>query len=195
MRVFYEDWQMECCGTPFAVGEEVAWKLVAYDAENIREGLGYGAEAWVENHGGPDEETVGRVRAIELVQQEHLAHTDQRALARIRRALADRESEGTVILPSPYSMEAVPGAYTLEPVDTCPKWFEREEPGSGPGPHRIRRATGALVTLDAPDTSHVLQGPCLPDGLDDFDDSDGIADDADVPEVSDTTPPHPDDRL
>ncbi|MEV6291020.1 DUF6578 domain-containing protein [Streptomyces sp. NPDC051896] len=81
MRVFYEDWQMECCGTPFAVGDEVSWKLVAYDAEAVREGRGYGAEAWVENHGGPDEATVGRVWAIDLVHQEYLAHTDQRAEA------------------------------------------------------------------------------------------------------------------
>ncbi|MEV6049471.1 DUF6578 domain-containing protein [Streptomyces sp. NPDC052107] len=43
MRVFYEDWQMECCGTPFAVGDEVSWKLVAYGAEAVREGHGYGA--------------------------------------------------------------------------------------------------------------------------------------------------------
>ncbi|MGV2917995.1 DUF6578 domain-containing protein [Streptomyces alfalfae] len=26
-KVLYEDWQMECCGTPFAVGDEVAWPL------------------------------------------------------------------------------------------------------------------------------------------------------------------------
>ncbi|MGW5540088.1 DUF6578 domain-containing protein [Streptomyces sp. NPDC003998] len=117
MRVLYEDWQMECCGTPFAVGDEVSWPLVAYDAEAVREGRGYGAEAWMENHGGPDETTVGRVRAIDLVHQEYLAHTDQRA----------------------------------EAVDTCPKWFESQEPGRGPGPHRIRRTRGALVTLDVPD--------------------------------------------
>ncbi|CAM5238037.1 hypothetical protein SALBM135S_00682 [Streptomyces alboniger] len=27
-KVWYEDWQMECCGTPFAVGDEVAWPLM-----------------------------------------------------------------------------------------------------------------------------------------------------------------------
>ncbi|WPO74174.1 DUF6578 domain-containing protein [Streptomyces sp. KN37] len=26
-KVMYEDWQMECCGEPFAVGDEVAWPL------------------------------------------------------------------------------------------------------------------------------------------------------------------------
>ncbi|MEB8342728.1 DUF6578 domain-containing protein [Streptomyces endophyticus] len=27
-NVWYEDWQMECCGTPFSVGDEVEWPLV-----------------------------------------------------------------------------------------------------------------------------------------------------------------------
>jgi hypothetical protein len=154
MRVFYEDWQMECCGTPFAVGDEVAWRAVAYDAEGIREEPRYGAEAWVENHGGPDEETTGRVSAIDLVRQEYLVRTDPHLRARHDRAMQpDGKPPGLVILPSPYSMEAVPEAYTLEPVDACPKWFGGEEPGRGPGPHRVRRAVGVLVTLDVPDAT------------------------------------------
>ncbi|MER6067591.1 DUF6578 domain-containing protein [Streptomyces sp. NPDC001817] len=151
MRVFYENWQMECCGTPFAVGDEVAWRLVAYDAEDIREGRGYGAGARVENHGGPDRETAGRVRAVELVQQEYLARTDPRALERVDRALASSQPRDAVLLPSPYSMEPVPGAHTLEAVGACPKWFESQEPGREPGPHRIRRAVGVLVALEVPD--------------------------------------------
>ncbi|WP_344013265.1 DUF6578 domain-containing protein [Streptomyces thermospinosisporus] len=31
-HVIYEDWQMECCGEPFAVGDEVAWPLLLKDA-------------------------------------------------------------------------------------------------------------------------------------------------------------------
>jgi hypothetical protein len=27
-RVFYADWEMECCGTPFSVGDEVTWPLL-----------------------------------------------------------------------------------------------------------------------------------------------------------------------
>ena len=52
MRVFYGDWQMECCGTPFHVGDEVGWRLVTVD-ERDPQGEYYGAGAWVENHGGP----------------------------------------------------------------------------------------------------------------------------------------------
>ncbi|MER6733827.1 DUF6578 domain-containing protein [Streptomyces puniciscabiei] len=159
MRVFYEDWQMECCGTPFAVGDEVAWRLVAYDAEDIRQGWAYGAGARVERHGGgPDEEATvrvratGRVHAIELVRQEFVVHTDPRLRDQADRAREPGEqSPGLVLLPSPYRTEAVPGAHTLEAVRTCPKWFEREEAGRGPGPHRVRRAVGVLVTLDVPD--------------------------------------------
>ncbi|MEU9441344.1 DUF6578 domain-containing protein [Streptomyces sp. NPDC048304] len=158
MRVFYEDWQMECCGTPFAVGDEVAWRLVAYDAEDIREGWGYGAGARVERHGGgPDEETTervkttGRVHAIELVRQEFLVHTDPRLRAQLDRALEPGgEPPGLAVLPSPYRMEPVPGAHSLQAVGTCPKWFDKEAPGRDPEPHRIRRAVGVLVTLDVP---------------------------------------------
>ncbi|MFJ7148008.1 DUF6578 domain-containing protein [Streptomyces sp. NPDC100445] len=148
-RVFYEDWQMECCGTPFAVGDEVAWPLAVHGDGERGEDPGYGAGARVENHADVGQETLGRVHAIELVHQEHVVLTDPRAAERLDRAPdPDAESEGALLLPSPYQMEAVPGAWTLEPVTACPKWFRSEEPGRGPGPHRIRRTQGALVTLD-----------------------------------------------
>ncbi|MFD9091965.1 DUF6578 domain-containing protein [Streptomyces collinus] len=150
MRVFYEDWQMECCGSPFGVGEEVAWKLVAYDGKDRRRGAGHGAEAWVENHGGPDRETVGRVRAIDLVHQEFLAHHDPRATEAAE--LADVPPGTPLFRPIGRGLEPVPGPPALEPVDSCPRWFggfEREEPPPRRVPFRVRRTVGALVTLDA----------------------------------------------
>ncbi|MFB0620036.1 DUF6578 domain-containing protein [Streptomyces sp. AGS-58] len=148
-RVFYEDWQMECCGTPFAVGDEVAWRLAAYGEEERREHTGYGAEARVENHLGSEWEALGRVHGIELVHQEYVVHTDPRLRERLDRALdPDAEPGETVLLPSPHRMEQVPGAWTPEPVDACPRWFGREEPGREPGPQRVRHTVGALVTLD-----------------------------------------------
>ncbi|MEU3736011.1 MULTISPECIES: DUF6578 domain-containing protein [unclassified Streptomyces] len=54
--VMYDDWQMECCGTPFSVGDEVAWQL---------EG---GPDLYsVERHGEEAPDTVGRVRSIRMV--------------------------------------------------------------------------------------------------------------------------------
>ncbi|POX54775.1 hypothetical protein C3489_12855 [Streptomyces sp. Ru71] len=34
-HVYYEGWQLECCGTPFAPGEEVSWPLLLNDAEDV----------------------------------------------------------------------------------------------------------------------------------------------------------------
>ncbi|MFF8862122.1 DUF6578 domain-containing protein [Streptomyces sp. NPDC015139] len=145
MRVFYEDWQMECCGTPFAVGDEVAWRLVPYGRRDRRRNAGHGAEAWVENHGGPDRATTGRVHAIELVHQEFLARHDPLAVDH------PEPEPGTLVLrPAGRRLEEVPDGRTLEPVDACPTWFEEdEEPPPRQVPYRVRRTVGALVTLDA----------------------------------------------
>ncbi|MFC9281481.1 DUF6578 domain-containing protein [Streptomyces collinus] len=154
MRVFYEDWQMECCGSPFGVGEEVAWKLVAYDRKDVRRGDGYGAAAWVENHGGPDRETVGHVRAIDLVHQEFLAHHDPRAAEAAE--LADVPPGTLVFRSTGRGLKPVPGPPTLEPVRDCPRWFnafEEEEPPPRRVPFRVRRAVGVLVALDVPDAT------------------------------------------
>ncbi|KUN05432.1 hypothetical protein AQI95_15995 [Streptomyces yokosukanensis] len=153
IRVFYEDWQMECCGTPFAVGDEVVWKLVAVDGKDAR-GAYHGAGAWVENHGGPDHGTTGRVRSVDLVHQEYLAHHDPRTAAP-----RDTAPGKVTLRAAGRALEPVPGAHTLEPVDDCPKWFtayededhEDHEDGERPPrqvPYRVRRAVGALVTLE-----------------------------------------------
>ncbi|WP_128437219.1 DUF6578 domain-containing protein [Streptomyces cyaneus] len=34
-HVFYADWQMGCCGTPFEVGDEVSWPLLLNDADGV----------------------------------------------------------------------------------------------------------------------------------------------------------------
>ncbi|MEU2058983.1 DUF6578 domain-containing protein [Streptomyces sp. NPDC013455] len=155
-RVFYEDWQLQCCGTPFAVGDEVAWRLVAVDGREPPDGH-HGAAAWVENHGGPGRATTGRVRAIELVHQEHTVHP------RPVPPVPDDVEPGTVVFRKPpYTLEAVPGAVTLESVDRCPRWFEEEEPDPGAGPGRVRRTRGALVTLDIPDVPNVPDVPDVP---------------------------------
>ncbi|MFI1361835.1 DUF6578 domain-containing protein [Streptomyces griseochromogenes] len=128
MKVFYEDWQMECCGRPFSVGDEVGWRLAGLDEEHLDEGRYHGARAWVENHGGAEHETTGRVRSIDLVHQEY---AEERLGSR--------------------TLEPVPGTVSLERVDTCPKWFRHEESGTRTGPRRARRTDGALVTLEVAD--------------------------------------------
>ncbi|QTD98155.1 DUF6578 domain-containing protein [Streptomyces cyanogenus] len=148
-RVFYAHWQMECCGTPFAVGDEVSWRLVPTGHEDDH----YGAAARVENHGGPDP-TTGRVLGIDLVHQEFLAHHDPRAVA------PPAAEPGEVILVAAgRGLEPVPGAPAPEPVDACPRWFdafEQEEQPPRRVPYRVRRAVGVLVTLET--------APDVPDG-------------------------------
>ncbi|MFG2646621.1 DUF6578 domain-containing protein [Streptomyces sp. NPDC048436] len=57
-NVMYDDWQMECCGTPFTVGDEVAWQLE-----------GEPPLYSVERHGMEGPDTMGRVRSIQMVTQ------------------------------------------------------------------------------------------------------------------------------
>ncbi|MGW4301002.1 DUF6578 domain-containing protein [Streptomyces sp. NPDC004646] len=139
MKVFYEDWQMGCCGDPFSVGDRVRWNLVPVKKSEDPGGV-YGAGAWVENHGGRGPATEGVVRAVELV----------------RAAYEFRPEESPTHRP-------VPGSWSLEAVDTCPKWFEGDtfESGTeGRGAEKsgtlVHRTCGALVTLEVPD------GPAAP---------------------------------
>ncbi|WP_432135707.1 MULTISPECIES: DUF6578 domain-containing protein [unclassified Streptomyces] len=99
-QVFYEDWQMECCGRPFAVGDEVGWPLRPADGADAP------APHVVERHGDKWPETTGRVREILMVTQGY-AETG----------------------PGSRTWEPVPGTRSLRPVDRCPKWFRQGEPG------------------------------------------------------------------
>ncbi|MGV9352923.1 DUF6578 domain-containing protein [Streptomyces misionensis] len=135
-RVFYEDWQLECCGTPFAVGDEVTWTLVACAGTDRR----YGAEAWVQNHGGTGGRTAGRVRDIELVHQEYTC----RPVA----VEPPGPGRGLVLRAAGRGTEPVPGSVTREPVDRCPRSFQERDLGTADGARRVRRTVGVLVTLD-----------------------------------------------
>jgi hypothetical protein len=135
-RVFYESWQMECCGTPFSVGEEVNWPLAPMDPEDVRTWIPeeghdrYDGTVRFDAHGDGWPTTRGRVLDIRLVRQVY----------------AERS-------PGAHTLEPVPDTRSLTPVDTCPKWFEHEEPRTTSGLRRAHLTTGALVTLDAPDAS------------------------------------------
>ncbi|WP_250404722.1 DUF6578 domain-containing protein [Streptomyces cellostaticus] len=145
-RVFYEEWQMGCCGEPFSVGDEIHWPLVDLGERQILDGDCHGAEARVENHADAAHPTGGRVRAIDLVHQEYTVDLDLRDLGRTPPPYGR-----LTLLPAAHSPEPVPGSVTLEPVDHCPKWFAEEDYAPPQGPHRVRRAQGALVTLEVPD--------------------------------------------
>ncbi|MEU6554816.1 DUF6578 domain-containing protein [Streptomyces sp. NPDC046915] len=138
-RALYESWQMECCGRTFSVGDEVTWQVMPMESDDMRT-WGWDEEEYagllrVEHHSDGWPTATGRVRAIHLVHQEY-AET----------------------APGSRSFTPVPGRRTLEPVDSCPKWFGCGEPADGPGPRRRRNTDGVLVTLDVTDLPEAVPG-------------------------------------
>ncbi|KUJ37204.1 hypothetical protein ACZ90_69760 [Streptomyces albus subsp. albus] len=136
--MFYPDWEMECCGRPFSVGDEVTWPLVRLDpADPLRPAPADAATGELyefAGHGGGTRfgervELAGRVRRIQVVAQG---------------CLAPRPGEP--------ANERVPDEFWLRPVDTCPKWFKSDVDGVHPprqGRAYRRMETGALVELEA----------------------------------------------
>ncbi|WP_037837248.1 DUF6578 domain-containing protein [Streptomyces sp. NRRL S-481] len=178
-HVIYEDWQMECCGTPFGVGDEVSWPLLLEDADQafgggwhdqltevagqveeaggvrlLREETGLtlavGADLddeedrrpkpgdWfrsvgllsVERHGAVWPETVGRVRAVQVLTQAY----DQS-------------------VPGSRTWYPVAGKRRMRLVDRCPEWFAD---GGAADRGRCWREAGVVVTLEVPHTDSRL---------------------------------------
>ncbi|MFD7243647.1 DUF6578 domain-containing protein [Streptomyces massasporeus] len=182
-HVFYEDWQMECCGTPFSVGDEVSWPLLLVDADTV---LGGGWRDQVTEVAGPVED-VGGVRMIReetglpvALGADPEAEEDRRPqpgsrarsvglLTVERHGARWPEAGGRVravqVLTQTWA-ETAPGSRTYGPVagerglravERCPRWFtetERERGADGRG--RSSRESGVVVTLDVPGTDSRL---------------------------------------
>ena len=74
VRVFYQSWQMQCCGVPFRVGDNVTWTVLeAHDELATAFGPIEGADiAWLEEHHQEDDpmQTVtGTVVGIRSINQ------------------------------------------------------------------------------------------------------------------------------
>ncbi|UQA97147.1 DUF6578 domain-containing protein [Streptomyces halobius] len=73
LTVWVDDWQMQCCGTPFSIGSPVSWTLVDADKEWLADVVGADAADRVdgaeEHHGGAGEaaETRATVAGISAV--------------------------------------------------------------------------------------------------------------------------------
>lgn len=65
--VWVSGWQMECCGDPFSVGDEVEWPLREPDRPWLESTLGTTTAAevtYMEDHHGTDDATPARRRGI-----------------------------------------------------------------------------------------------------------------------------------
>ncbi|MGN9762154.1 DUF6578 domain-containing protein [Streptomyces sp. SD31] len=66
-HVFYADWQMECCGTPFKVGDEASWPLLFQPADDA---LGGGWHDQLTQVAGPVEDLPGEGGAVRVLREE-----------------------------------------------------------------------------------------------------------------------------
>ena len=120
--VWVADWEMQCCGDPFAVGATVAWRLSPLeDRRSLSDALGDGVAATVtafyDHHAGPPApaEVKGVVRTIRAVFRDY--------------QLIDRS-----LLPTP-------GPAVVVPRDAANGWEAEARP---------QRFVGYLVELDTP---------------------------------------------
>ena len=60
--IYYESWQMQCCGTPFSVGDKVKWGCVKSPKKQTA--LGRVLNFYEEHHETPTYTVMGTVRRI-----------------------------------------------------------------------------------------------------------------------------------
>ena len=78
VRVFVEDWQYECCGEPFAVGEVVTWNVapVPEGDETLRAARVEAVEDHHDMAEEPTREVRGRVEGIAVLVREFAQRPD-----------------------------------------------------------------------------------------------------------------------
>ncbi|MDF3148227.1 MULTISPECIES: DUF6578 domain-containing protein [unclassified Streptomyces] len=172
-HVFYADWQMECCGKPFKVGDEVSWPLLLQSSDDA---LGGGWHDQLTKVTGPVEEGTVRVlreesglvvalhrHPVDMVAKEDLGGVRPGDRLRVVGLLTAEfhgdphlpETRGRVraiqvlrqgyaeMAPGSLTREPVPGDRSLRSVWKCPKWFADAD-------------AGVLVTLEVPGTDSWL---------------------------------------
>lgn len=165
-HVFYEDWQMECCGTPFSVGDEVSWPLLLSDGDSV---LGGGWHDQLTKVVGPVEGGVLRdenglvvavrqraerpgdsIRVVGMLMVETHGADVPEVRGRVRAVQV--LTQGYVRPPDSDAWWPVPTQRWLRAVERCPRWFAERATGE-----RARRTdAGVVVTLDVPDTDSWL---------------------------------------
>ncbi|MET9516558.1 DUF6578 domain-containing protein [Streptomyces sp. NPDC002994] len=163
-RIKYDDWQMECCGEPFSVGDEVRWRLALRGPDE-----GAVPETWADSYSelepvAADGRLLSGPGLTALYAGEPVAHPlGLLAVETHGPGPGDvPETVGTVcsiqVVTEGYA-ETRPGSRTYEPVAgerwlravaTCPKWFSNETRPDRRGRGYRRDETGVLVELETP---------------------------------------------
>lgn len=173
-KIMYESRQMECCGEPFSVGDEVSWPLLllpsaARDAWTWQDCL----TTLVASDGTAGDGTTGDGRTVVRGAGLVARWTGESRVGKGAEVSGylSVERHGGVIAGVPLTVgtvrslqvitqgyaenrtgsrmyEEVPDERWLRPVDTCPKWFTRLAQPPAPRKEGYRReATGVLVGL------------------------------------------------
>lgn len=66
-NIFYESWQIQCCGKPFKIGDRVRWSCVYTNDEKII--CGYKIDFNEEHHGDETHAIIGTITDIKAVTQ------------------------------------------------------------------------------------------------------------------------------
>lgn len=121
--MWIDDWQMQCCGTPFAVNSRVSWSTIPVDDHS-----------WYAQFLDPD------VAAAITDREEH--HSDASRLNQLARLV--REIDAVFCRYQDDNSAALPvgGSGELEPRSTADGWEDDDALGIG------RSFVGYLVTVD-----------------------------------------------
>ena len=99
--VWVDDWQHECCGEPFALGQEVRWLLAPDDAGRqalLRPDDGVVVTHALDSHQAGDEQpartVIGRVALIRAIQLEYEGQRVRRSVPGSARLTVLAESDG-----------------------------------------------------------------------------------------------------
>lgn len=70
LKVWVDDWQLQCCGIPFAIGEEVTWTLHTSDLDWLTDIFGPERAAGIthaeEHHGRSENVAATRGRVVDI---------------------------------------------------------------------------------------------------------------------------------
>src|SRR5579864_3974777 len=79
LTVWVDSWQMQCCGEPFRVGQQVSWALGDVDTDWLIAMLGADAQVSVnaaeEHHGGLPDETPSTTGTVSRIAAVHCRYT------------------------------------------------------------------------------------------------------------------------
>ncbi|WUT01199.1 hypothetical protein OHA46_09020 [Streptomyces sp. NBC_00708] len=72
LTIWVDDWQMQCCGEPFASGDVVSWTLVEVDPEDYADLVGEDRASEIdfceEHHGVGEERAPASVEVVSVVE-------------------------------------------------------------------------------------------------------------------------------